>query len=147
MDLDEHYRGLERMYSLANCNAAYTNKVAIAKGEARLSLPVDERYFHAAGAVHGHLYFKMLDDAAYFAAASLVPGFFVVTVSFTTYLVRAIDKGTMIAHGTVMHQSSNLIIAESVVTDEAGKQIARGSGTFMKAAKKLGDVKGYSATS
>lgn len=144
-DLEAHYRGLERMYAGANCNEAFTNVVHISKGEAHLELPVKDAYFHAAGAVHGHIYFKMLDDAAFFAAASLVPGLFVVTSNFTTYLVRPIDKGVMKASGKVVHRSRNLIIAESVVTNEAGKQIARGSGTFMKTDKSLAEIPGYTS--
>ena len=45
---------------------------------------------HAAGAVHGSYYFKVLDDACYFAANSLVSDVFVLTVSFviTSYSIH-----------------------------------------------------------
>lgn len=36
-------------------------------GEAEVSIEVGRELFHASGAVHGSVYFKLLDDAAFFA--------------------------------------------------------------------------------
>jgi len=143
IDAAAHYRGLERMYARAACNTGYTHEVQISEGEARLSLPVSPAYFHAAGAVHGHVYFKMLDDAAFFAAASVMPASFVVTVSFTTYMVRPLSEGVMCAHGTAVHRGRGLVVAEAVLTDGDGVPIARGSGSFMKAGKPWSMMPGY----
>ena len=35
-------------------------------------MPIKKDYFHALEAIHGSVYFKILDDAAFFAAQSVV---------------------------------------------------------------------------
>ena len=42
-------------------------------------LRVDETVHHAANAAHGTIYFKMLDDAAFYAANSMVSDRFLLT--------------------------------------------------------------------
>jgi len=49
----------------------------------------------------------------------------------------------MKATGKVVEASRRLIIAESVVVDSKDREIARGSGTFMRSKIKLTDVVGY----
>jgi uncharacterized protein (TIGR00369 family) len=101
-------------------------------------------FFHAADAVHGSVYFKLLDDAAFFAVNSLIDDYFALTASFTTYLLRPISEGTMKANGTVVHAGARSFIAESVVMDGEGKQIARGSGNFVVSKIRLTADMGYS---
>ena len=63
-----HFRKLERMYLSAPVNnQVYKGiTIAISNEKAELSLKIEEKYFHAANAIHGSVYFKMLDDAAFF---------------------------------------------------------------------------------
>ena len=68
---NDHYLSLEKMYVVAPINKIYNPKILIYKGGAEIEIAVKEKFFHAAGAVHGSVYFKMLDDAAFFAANSL----------------------------------------------------------------------------
>lgn len=68
-------------------------RVEISHGQADITLPVNQNLFHAAGALHGAMYFLALDNAAFFAVNSLVEDVFVLTVSFNIYLLRPIDKG------------------------------------------------------
>ncbi|NIM96202.1 MAG: hotdog fold thioesterase [Anaerolineales bacterium] len=140
---EEHFRKLERMYLSAPVNTFYQPKIHISRGEAEISVPVKPQFFHAADAVHGVLYFKMLDDASFFAVNSLVDDVFVLTVSFNLYLTRPVSKGTLISRGKVVHQSQRLYIAEAQLLDEREKQIARGSGTFMKGITPLSPEVGY----
>jgi len=58
-------------------------------------LPVKYELFHAAGALHGAMYFLALDNAAFFAVNSLVEDVFVLTVSFNIYLLRPVDQGVI----------------------------------------------------
>ena len=141
--MEEHYRKLENMYARARSQIPYTNQIKISEGVASLSLPVREDYFHAANAVHGHVYFKIMDDVAFFAANSLITDCFVLTSGFTTYLTRPINSGHMHGSGKVVHRSRNLIIAEAVIVNDEGKEIARGSGTFMKSNMPLDETMGY----
>ena len=47
-------------------------------------------------------YRKLLDDATFFAASSLVDDVFVLTASFNIYFLRPISAGTMTARGTIV---------------------------------------------
>jgi len=143
VDPEEHHRRLERLYAAAPINRYFEPRLRISEGNADLVLPVKPDFFHAAGAVHGSVYFKALDDAAFFAANSLVFDVFVLTASFNVYLTRPISEGEIRASGTVVHRSTNLIVAESVLLDSGGRQIARGSGTFMRSRIALTPGIGY----
>ncbi|MCW8948287.1 MAG: PaaI family thioesterase [Sedimenticola sp.] len=139
-----HLRALERMYLAAPINQLYLPTIAVSEGEAEISIELQLAYHHAAGAVHGSVYFKMLDDAAFFAANSLEPEYFVLTASFTTYLIRPVTKGVMRSVGRVVNQTKNQFIAESVAYDSRGKEIARGNGIFVKGKLPLREAMGYS---
>ena len=47
-----------------------------------IDLTISDKYFHALNAIHGTVYFKLLYDAAFFAANSVVKDVFVLTSSF-----------------------------------------------------------------
>ncbi len=138
-----HFRKLENMYLSAPTNEYYRPTIHIGAGQAEVSITVRPDFFHAARAVHGSVYFKLMDDAAFFAANSLVEDVFVLTTSFTVYLTRPVSDGTMTATGTVVNRSRRLLIAESIVTDAAGHVVARGSGTFMPSRIPLSAEIGY----
>ena len=140
---DEHYRKLEHMYLAAPINAFYSPGIRISHGEAEITIPVKPEFFHAADAVHGSVYFKLLDDAAFFAVNSLIGDYFALTASFTTYLLRPISEGRMKATGKVVYAGARSFIAESVVVDAEGKEIARGSGNFVMSKIKLTADMGY----
>jgi uncharacterized protein (TIGR00369 family) len=140
---DEHYRRLERMYLAAPANEYFRPEIQIAEGTAEVRLPVRPDFFHAASAVHGSVYFKLLDDATFFAASSLVDDVFVLTASFNIYFLRPISAGVMTARGTIVSRSSRLLIGDGVLVDSDGKEIARGSGTFMPSRVVLDERVGY----
>ena len=109
---------------------------------ARLTMPVGPEHFHAAGAMHGSILFKGLDDAAFFAANSVELERFVVTVSFTTYLVRPVSSGIVVVNGKLVSRTRSLLLAEAEASVD-GKIVARGSGSFMPSRVLLRDVPGY----
>ena len=141
----EHFQKLERMYLNANFNKMIydTTTIQIEKGEAAISLNVAEKYHHALGAMHGSVYFKLLDDAAFFAVNSLVSDFFVLTTSFNINFVRPVTAGKIIARGKVRFTSNTLFTAESTLVNEAGKEVAFGTGNFVKSRVKLNQDIGY----
>ena len=143
MTREEHYRKLERMYASAPVNEYYAPKMQVSEGRTELIIPVRPDFFHVAGAVHGSVYFKALDDAAFFAVNSLVDDVFVLTVSFTVYLTRPISEGEMKGTGRVVHRSRRLFVAESELVDSDGREIARGSGIFMRSTIPLSPELGY----
>jgi uncharacterized protein (TIGR00369 family) len=140
---EEHYRKLERMYASAPVNEHYAPIMRIGEGRAEVVIPMRPDFFHTGGAVHGLVYFKALDDAAFFAVNSLVEDVFVLTASFNVYLTRPISGGEMRATGRVVHGSRRFFVAESVAVDSDGQEVARGSGTFMPSSIPLSSEVGY----
>jgi len=93
--------------------------------------------------VHGSVYFKALDDASFFAVASLVDDVFILTATFNVYLTRPIASGTMRSVGRVVHRSRQLFLAEAELFDGEGRTIGRGSGSFMCSTIPLSAELGY----
>lgn len=143
MSLEEHYRKLESMYAAAPINDFFLPSITVSEGESIIEIEVTKKLHHAAGGVHGSVYFKMLDDAAFFAANSLETEVFVLTTSFTTYLTRPVSEGKMKSIGKVVNKNKTQFIAESIVYDSNGNEIGRGNGVFMRSKQPLSETKGY----
>ena len=118
-------------------------RITISEGKSEITLPVSEDLYHAAGALHGSMYFLALDNAAWFAVNSLVSDVFVLTVSFNVYLIRPVNKGIVRAEGRVTNATKTQYFAESILYDEDNREIARGSGTFVRGKTKLTPEIGY----
>ncbi|MGH8109016.1 MAG: PaaI family thioesterase [Arenimonas sp.] len=145
MTKDSHFTFLERMYLAAPINAFFQPAIVIAEAESTIEIDVSEKLFHSGGAVHGSVYFKMLDDAAFFAANSLEREVFVLTTSFTTYLTRPVSSGRLRSIGRVVNRNKSQFIAESVVYDAENREIGRGNGVFVRGKLPLADALGYGA--
>lgn len=139
-----HFRALESMYVNGPINQFFRPTIHIESGVAEVRMAVRADMHHAAHAAHGAVYFKMLDDAAFFAVQSLVAEVFVLTTSFNVHFLAPVVSGEMVAAGKVVHQSKRLFLAESSVTVE-GRVVARGSGSFMRSAIRLDPRVGYDA--
>jgi len=139
----EHYRKLERMYLHAPTNAYYQPAIEISEATARIEVAVKKEFFPAAGAVHGSVYFKVLDDAAFFAANSLIDDVLVLTTSFTLHLTRPISRGSLVATGRVVQSSRQLSLVEARAVDAEGRLLALGTGTFMPSRIALTKKIGY----
>lgn len=143
MPREDHYRKLERTYARAPTNEYFRPQLHIEDRTATVRIDVRPDLFHAADAVHGAVYFKLLDDAAFFAANSLVEEEFLLTASFNMYLLRPVTSGTMIATGHVTNVSKRLFHAASELRDADGRLLANGSGTFMRSGIRLTPAIGY----
>ena len=143
--VNTHHQKLKKMYLAANVNRQLfeTTACRISEGEAEISLEISEKYFHALGAIHGAVYFKLLDDAAFFAVNSLVEDFFVLTTSFHINIVRPVNKGRIKAVGKVKFRSQTLYVAEATLYDQDGKEVAFGTGNFTKSRVRLSEDVGY----
>lgn len=140
----EHHRKLERMYHGSPCNDPLDITLSIVDdGHAEIRLGVDERDHHAAGAVHGSYYFKALDDATFFAANSLVDDVFVLTTDFHLQLTRPVTEGDLLAEARVVNDHPRQLLADGVLSDEDGNQLARGTGTFARSDLELTAELGY----
>ncbi|WP_420571397.1 PaaI family thioesterase [Kordia sp.] len=141
----DHYRKLERMYLTSNMNTQLyeTTQMTVADETATISMAIDSKYFHALGAIHGSVYFKLLDDAAFFAVNSIVKDAFVLTTSFNINITRPVSEGKITATGKLKFKSRNLFVAESTLVDEKGREIAFGTGNFAKSRIALTEEIGY----
>ena len=95
MNTEQHFNFLKGMYAAAPINLIYQPILDISEGEAIIEIKLSSKFHHSAGAVHGSVYFKLLDDAAFMAAQSLETEFFVLTTCFTTYLTRPASSGLL----------------------------------------------------
>lgn len=117
--------------------------VKIEKEHATVTIQLKEEFHHAANAVHGSFYFKAMDDSAFFAVNSIVTDVFVLTTQYNVYLSRPVSKGIIRGEGRLVYQNKSQFIAESVIYDSEGREIGRGTGTFMKSKMELADIPGY----
>lgn len=108
-----------------------------------IDFDVDESAFHAAGAVHGTVYFKMLDDAAFYAANSLVSDRFLLTTAFNLLFTRPIGPGRIRAEGRWISGKRRVYVAEASLIDSDGEEVGRGTGTFMRSQFPLSSLPGY----
>lgn len=141
----DHFRKLERMYLSAPINVQVYEGITlkVERERAELTLPITQKFHHAAHAMHGSVYFKLLDDAAFFAVNSIVEDVFVYTVSMNIQLLRPVTSGFIRSVGEVKSRSTNLYIADSELFDERGKLLGRGSGNFMRSRIALTAEIGY----
>src|SRR5215212_6494244 len=95
---DIHFRALEALYASAPVNRLFSSHLTIpAPGRSVIEFDVGEELHHAAGAAHGTVYFKMLDDAAFYAANSLVSDRFLLTTAFNLHFTKPIRTGEVVA--------------------------------------------------
>ena len=139
-----HWRALESLYASAPVNALFDSSLAITgEGKSRIAFVVDHRCYHAAGAAHGTIYFKMLDDAAFYAANTLVTDRFLLTTSFNLHFTRPVREGRVTAEGRWVSGRRRVLVAEARLVDADGEEIGRGTGTFMRSRIPLSSLDGY----
>lgn len=139
-----HWRALEALYASAPINRLFDSSLEIiGEGRSRITFTVDERYHHAAGASHGTIYFKMLDDAAFYAANTLVSDRFLLTTSFNLHFTAPVKSGKVTAEGLWVSGRRRVLVAEAHLIDEDGEEVGRGTGTFMRSHIPLSSLPGY----
>ena len=141
---DDHLRRLERLYAAAPINQRFDSRLTLpSAGRSAIDFDVTQAVYHAAGAAHGTIYFKMLDDAAFYAANSMVEDVFLLTTQFNLFLTRPVHAGPLRAHGQWVSGRRRVLIAESRILDADGEEVARGQGTFMRSHIALDGLPGY----
>jgi uncharacterized protein (TIGR00369 family) len=139
-----HFRALENLYAAAPINRLFPSQLRIVEsGRAEIAFEVTPDYFHAAGATHGSAYFKMLDDAAFYAANSLVTDRFLLTTAFNLLFTRPLKAGPVTAHGRWISGRRRVFVADAFLVDASGEEVARGTGTFMRSSFALSGLPGY----
>ncbi|QYU69474.1 PaaI family thioesterase [Leptolyngbya sp. 15MV] len=141
-----HHRALEGLYRSAPVNALFDSRLEITgDGRSRIVFTVTTAAYHAAGAAHGTIYFKMLDDAAFYAANTLVTDRFLLTTSFNLHFTKPVREGEVVAEGRWISGRRRVLVAEARLVDVEGDEIGRGTGTFMRSRIALSSLAGYSS--
>jgi uncharacterized protein (TIGR00369 family) len=140
----EHFERLAEMYRRAPIHDFYEGiHMELEPKRATITLPIDQRYFHAAMSAHGSVYFKLLDDAAYFACQTEVRDFFIVTTSFNVELLRPITSGIIRAEGEMDFDGKQTLFGAAKIYDEKGRVCGIGQGQFLKSRLPISEVDGY----
>lgn len=143
---ERHWRALESLYGSAPINEKFNSSLEVTgEGASRITFDVTEDSYHAAGAAHGTIYFKMLDDAAFYAANTLVTDRFLLTTSFNLHFTKPVREGKVTAEGHWVSGKRRVFVAEARLVDAEGDEIGRGTGTFMKSRIPLSSLPGYIA--
>ena len=138
-----HFKRLERMYAHAPINTYFAPELTIEQGRAELHIQVRDDFHHAAGAMHGVVYFKALDDATYFAANSIVTDVFVLTAKFEIEFLKPVSSGQIRAIGVVKEDDGRRIQATGELYDDQNQLVGRGVGHFARSRMKLEAIPEY----
>jgi acyl-coenzyme A thioesterase PaaI-like protein len=140
--MNDHHRRLEAMYAAAPINHVVPSRVRVAEGSAEVFLKAGPELWHAGGALHGSIYFKALDDAAFFAANSVVPEAFVLTASFEVQLRAKVTARELRAEGRLDGREGRKLRASATLY--AGEEVvAEGRGLFVASDTPLSEVPSY----
>ena len=115
---EAHLRALEALYASAPVNRLFQSQIELPiAGWSRIRFTVREDMFHAAKAAHGTLYFKMLDDAAFYAANGLVSDRFLLTTAFNLHFTKPMQSGEAVAEGRWISGRRRVFVAEARIVE------------------------------
>jgi len=141
---EAHLRALESLYNSAPINRLFGSTLILPEaGKSEIRFDVSPDSYHAAGAAHGTLYFKMMDDAAFYAANGLVSDRFLLTTAFNLHFTKPMRGGEARAEGRWISGKRRVFVAEARIVDADGEECARGTGTFMRSHIALSGLDGY----
>lgn len=145
MSNEIHFRSLEKLYYSAPINKDFFegSKIEVKANSSVIQLKVVEKFHHAGNAMHGAVYFKLMDDAAYFASASVEEDFFILTKSYQIDFLRPVESGTIKASGKVVSKDATETVAISELFNEQGKLVGRGKGVFVNGLIRLNSYTGF----
>ncbi len=142
--LDAHLRALASLYASAPINSLFESRLSLPEaGRSEIEFTVAQSSHHAAGAAHGTLYFKMLDDAAFYAANTMVSDRFLLTTAFNLHFTKPMKGGPARAEGRWISGRRRVFVAEARIVDSTGEECARGTGTFLRSHIALSALGGY----
>lgn len=131
---NSHFKRLEKIYLNAKVNKEIYNntEIIISKNYSEIKMPIKKDYFHALEAIHGSVYFKILDDAAFFAAQSVVEDYMLLTASFNITFKMPVQNGYIKSNGKLCSVSQKEFNAEAKMYNSKNELVAFGNGIFKK---------------
>jgi len=110
--------------------------------QAVITLPAGKSFHHAGNSLHGSVYFRLLDDACYFAAMSVMEDWFLLTKSFSIEFLRPHFDGLITAKAKLISEEGEKFFCEGELFNNEGKIIAKGSGDFVRSKLPLKELIG-----
>jgi acyl-coenzyme A thioesterase PaaI-like protein len=141
--LEDHRAKLEQMYLTAPASQLYDPGVNVLDGAAEIVIPIREQFLQAARSVDTSIFFRAMDDAARLAVNSTIREVAVETSAFSMHVSRPVSSGELIARARLIAASDVDYLAEAVLTDAEGREIARGSGEYVRSGVPLSADIGY----
>lgn len=138
-----HFLCLQTLFENAPVSRLYGARAIVREGSATVTFRARPEFMHAAGGLHGSAYFRVLDDAAFFAANSREHDYLLATLQFNVQFLRPCRGGTLTATGTLTHQSGRIFFAQAELRDEQDQLLATGAGIFTRSGVPLSGEIGY----
>jgi uncharacterized protein (TIGR00369 family) len=102
-----------------------------APGTVTITLHPDPRHHHGAARVHGGVLGLVLDNAGFFACATVTDGYWVATTEYKVNLLETVADEEVVATGRVLRKGRHLLHAEMEASSAAGVKVAVGLGTYL----------------
>ncbi|PCE66031.1 PaaI family thioesterase [Sediminicola luteus] len=139
-----HYQKLESLYLNIPLGDFYdTTEIQVSKAAAEIRLAVAPKYHMGLGFTHGSVYFRLLDDACFYACMSVEEEVHLLTSRFQIEFLKPVTSGTLIAKGRLREVLGKGYVADAMLYDENDNQIAYGSGHFAKSRIPLAEIENY----
>jgi acyl-CoA thioesterase len=106
-------------------------------GTVTITLHPDPRHHHGAARVHGGVLGLVLDNAGFFACATMTDGYWVATAEYKVNLLETVADEEVVATGRVLRKGRHLVHAEMEATSAAGVKVAVGLGTYLVLPRKF----------
>lgn len=141
---NEHYKKLENLYTKVNIGQFYdTTQMSVRHEQAEISLQITPKYHMGLGLTHGSVYFRLLDDACFYACMSLEEETHLLTSRFSIEFLKPVISGKVTAKGKITHKLKKGYQAEAALYNDKNELIAYGSGHFAKTKMLLADIEAY----
>jgi uncharacterized protein (TIGR00369 family) len=106
--------------------------VALKEKSAKITMSVHSSVLNFVGILHGSIYFKLMDDACFFAVIATNQSSFVVTSNMTVNYIKPVSEGMIITHASVITKRGRLYLCESHITNLEGSILAHATGSFIE---------------
>lgn len=108
------------------------NLISMGGGKATMTLKVDRRFHNPMGTLHGGIMTDLADACMGVATIStLKDGESFTTLELKMNFIRAMVEGELIADSNVVHRGRTIALAQCVLKNGEGKEVARGTATQM----------------
>jgi acyl-coenzyme A thioesterase 13 len=100
------------------------------EGKVTITLHADARHHHGAGRIHGGILALLLDNAGFFACATVTGGYWVATTEFKINLLESVALEDVVATGRVLRKGRSLLHAQMEAHDARGGLAAVALGSY-----------------